>query len=134
MSYTYDASITSDLNDVRLIIADTDSTNPQFQDEQVNRFLAVSGSNVLRASAMALNVIASNESLVQKQISLLGLSTNGPAVARDLRAHAVWLMDQAAFYEAAEAGGAFDVAEQVVDVFTFRERVYKQWERQQIGT
>jgi hypothetical protein len=130
--YTYDHLVTSNLNDVRLIIADTDSTNPQFQDEQISRFLGITGTNVLRAAAMALTVIASNESMVQKQVSLLGLSTNGPAVAADLRKHAAWLMEQAEYYEA-QAGGAFDVAEQVVDVFTFRERVIKQWERMQIG-
>lgn len=121
--------MTTDRGKVRLLATDTNATVPQFQDNEIDTFYALSGSNWWRAGAMALQTIAANEVLVQKRIRLLELSTDGPSEATALMARAAKLEDQALFFEAQTAGGAFDIAEMVVDQFTFRERIWKQWER-----
>jgi hypothetical protein len=76
--------------------------------------------DTLRAAAAALDTIASNEALVQKKIRSLDLQTDGPAVAKELRAHAAELRRQAE--EEDTAAGDFEVAEMVFDDFGRRER------------
>lgn len=92
----------ADKDDVRLIIADTDSD--YFTDAQIESFLRLEGDDVRRASALALETMASNEALVQKQIRILDLSTNGPAVAKELRERAAVLREQAD-----DEDGGFDI-------------------------
>lgn len=77
--------------------------------------------DVRRAAAAALDTIASNESLVQKKIKSLDFQSDGPAVAKDLRAHAAELRRQAD--EEETAGGSFDIAEQAYDDFGRREQL-----------
>lgn len=81
--------------------------------------------NVRRASAAALDTMASSEAIVQKKIRLLDLTTDGPAVAKALRDHAALLREQADVEEQALDGG-FDIAEQVFDRFGLRERLLDQ--------
>lgn len=125
MPFTVDYA--TDRGRVRLLITDVDAANPIFQDDQVDAFLSIEGSSVLRAAAMALDTIASNESLVQKRTRLLDLQTDGPAVAADLRKHAATLRERADFDE---TSGAFDWAEMVTGPFSARERVLAQYERE----
>lgn len=129
MSFTYD--VTTDRGKVRLLATDTNSNAPQFADAEIDAMLSLAGTNVFRAGAFALQTIASNEVLVQKRIHLLELSTDGPSESRELMARAKVLEEQATFYEAQQANGAFDIAEQVFDVFTWRERLWKEWLRDQ---
>lgn len=75
----------TDAAKVRLLISDIDMDAPIFGDEAIAAFLSMAGDNAKRAAASALLVIAANEVLVQKQIRLLDLSTNGPAQANALR-------------------------------------------------
>lgn len=75
----------TDTAKVRLLVSDIDLTAPIFSDEALDTFLSLAAGNVKRAAASALLVIAANEVLVQKQIRLLDLSTNGPAQANALR-------------------------------------------------
>ena len=123
MTATYSPSSSSNMNRVRLIIFDTDiHENAIFQDEEINAFLDIQGDDVLLGAAMALDTMASRESMVQKVIKLMDLSTNGPAVAADLRNHAKMLREQTEI-------GAVDVAEFVNNIFQHRERLWKQQQR-----
>jgi hypothetical protein len=86
---------------VRLLIADVDETALLLDDHQVRGLLAMHGvpngavdapvAAVQRAAADALDTIASSEALVSKKIRSQDLSTDGPAVAAALRAHAAQL-------------------------------------------
>lgn len=118
MSFTYDTA--TDTGRVRLLITDRDSSNQTFSDEEIAAFLTLSGS-VFRAAAQALDVIATNEALVQKRIKTLSLQTDGPAVAAELRKQAEALRERDN-----ETDAGFDIAEMVVDDFSERERRFKQ--------
>lgn len=74
--------------DLRLLIGDLDPENQLFTDDQVLSFLRLSGGSVYRAAAEALRVIARSEVLISKKITTQDLSTDGPAVAAELRAQA----------------------------------------------
>ncbi len=96
MAFTY--NLTTEAGKVRLLITDTDYTNPIFEDNEIDVFLsltAVDGTNDINlAAAAALETIAASEALVQKKIKLLDLTTDGPAVATSLRAAAKILREQ----------------------------------------
>ena len=127
MTFTYSiADLSSNGSRVRLLLRDTDSDNVLFQDEEIAAFLAIEGDSIKRAAAMGLETIAANQVLVLKVIRLMDLQTDGAAVGRELRMQAKQLREQAAAEEASADGGAWDVAEMVVDEFTARERLWKQ--------
>lgn len=86
MAFTYDA--TTDLGKVRLLISDVNREKPVFQDEEIEAFLALNSSVVKLAAATGLEVIASNEVMVSKVITLLDLKVDGAAVAKQLLATA----------------------------------------------
>lgn len=126
MSFTYDPS--TDRGLVRLLIGDIRSdlpNSPIFQDAEIDAFLTAEGGSVKLGAALAAETIAFNEALVQKKLKLLGghVETDGPATAAALRASAK------AWREQEDSSGAFDVAEQVVDQFTYRDRIFKQAQR-----
>jgi hypothetical protein len=80
----------------RLLCADTDPAHPIFTDAEIAAFVTLEGFPRL-AAALALETIASSEALVSKKIRTQdGLSTDGPAVAAELRARAQSLREQAA--------------------------------------
>lgn len=84
-------------------------------------------SSVKLAAAQALDVIASNEALVQKKIKLLDVQTDGPAVAKALRDHAALLRKQAADETALEdADNAFDIAEMVFSPVGAHQHIYNE--------
>jgi len=122
--YTYD--LTTNRGKVRLLITDRDAANEIFNDTEIDTFLVLMGDNVLRAAAIGLFQIAASETLLMKRIKLLELSTDGPAEAEALRALALEYQEKADLAEAGEDGGAFDIAELVVDDFTYRERLDKE--------
>lgn len=80
--------------DVRFLIADLDDP-PLLTIEQIDAALAAEGGNDLLAAARCLETIAVSEVLVSKKISTQDLSTDGPAVARELRAQAATLRARA---------------------------------------
>lgn len=96
---------------VRLLIADTDSSNQLLSDPQVSNFLTLEGGNVKLAAAQALDAIASSEALVSKVIKSQDLSTDGPKVAASLREHARSLRTQAV--EEDEGDGFFEIVDVV---------------------
>ncbi|MCI0550523.1 MAG: hypothetical protein L0287_06185 [Anaerolineae bacterium] len=129
MAFTYD--VTNEVGKVRLLITDTDSSHPIFQDDEINAFLALND-GVKRSAAAALDVIASNQTLILKVIRLLDISTDGSAVARAVREHANQLREEAEIADAAEEGGLFDYAEMVTNAFTARQRMINQILREDV--
>lgn len=91
---TYDPATPS--GQVRLLINDT-SGDSVFEDADIAGFLALEGQNVKRAAAQAIDVIADDEALIAKVITVEGASTNGPAVAAALRARSAALREQAIY-------------------------------------
>lgn len=103
MPATYDPS--TDAGRVRLLAADTDTSNPLLQDADITAMLEMEGGSVKRAAAQALDTIASSEALVSKKIRTQDLQTDGPAVAAELRARAVALRQQADQDDEVTGGG-----------------------------
>ena len=123
MAYTYDLG--TSVGQVRLIIPDSNEAAAFFSDEEIGAFLGLERGNVRRAAAFALDTMASNEAMVSKRIKILDLSTDGPAVAKELRERAMTLRGQAETEEE-QSGALFDVAEMVYDDFTLREYLEKE--------
>ena len=73
---------------VRLIIGDTNTADPDFDDDQLKGFLSIARDSVLRAAADALDAIATNEALLSKKLQTQDRASDGPAVADALRKHA----------------------------------------------
>jgi hypothetical protein len=86
----------SDVDTVRLLIADlpADEDDRLFTDDEIQAFLDLEG-GVRRASAQALDTIATSEVLVSKVIKTQDLTTDGAKVAAELRARAADLRRQA---------------------------------------
>lgn len=80
-------------------------------------------------AADCLDAIASSQALIQKCIKILDLQTNGAALAKALRDHADSLRQQVYSPEFVES--SFDTAEQINDQIGFREKVIKDWLRQE---
>lgn len=80
---------------MRLLATDIDVAAPLLTDQQYAALLHLEGGNVKRGAAMALETIATSETLCTKKISTQDLSIDGPAVADDLRKRAKLLRDQA---------------------------------------
>lgn len=127
MAFTYDLS--SSAGQIRLLIMDTNSGSYVFEDDELDVFFTLERANVRRAAALALETMASNEAFVLKVIQLLDLKTDGAKTADALMKRAAALRKQADDDELAEEGGAFDIAEWVVDDFSARERLEKEWLR-----
>lgn len=86
---------TTTLGRLRLLITDVDEDEPLFEDVDLTAFLAVEGSVLKKAAALALETIATSEVLISKKIRTQDLSTDGPAVAKELRERAAGLRAQA---------------------------------------
>lgn len=134
---------------VRLLIPDTNSTTPIFQDEEITGFMAINQmtwqssmyfsyfagsinlpqtpSNFLRAAALALNSLAGNSSRLASVIGLLDVKLNPAAAAKALQDTAQRYLDMD------ENSGAFAIAEQVNTVWAFRDRWIAQLQRQTGG-
>lgn len=102
---------TDDQRRVRLLIVDTDPANRLFSTLQIDDFLALNNGSVRRAAAQALDAIAANEALISKKITTQDLSTDGPAVARELRALATSLRAQADAGDGDAESTGFEVVE-----------------------
>lgn len=130
MSFSYDVG--SDGGKVRLLIFDTNAAAYVFEDAEVAAFLLMEGANVRRAAALALETMASNEAFTLKVIKILDLQTDGAKTAEALMKRAAELRRQADVDEAAEDGGAFDIAEWAVSDFAYRGILYNQALRGQV--
>lgn len=126
--FTYD--ISTSRGRVRALIPDRWMTDSQgnpgyvFDDAEIDYFLIAEGNVVKKATALALETMASSEVYIQKRLHLLDLTTDGPAEAEALLKRAALLRAQAAEEEAAASTVAdFDWAEWVTTDFAGRERV-----------
>lgn len=100
---------------VRLLIADTDPNALILTDDQITALLGLHADAeqaALLAAADALDAIATSEALLSKKIRTQDLSTDGPAVAAELRKHAAQLRDRAA---GADAFDGFDLVPSAAD-------------------
>jgi len=127
MAFTY--NLASSEGQIRLLIMDNNAAAYVFEDAEISAFLTLESANVRKGAALALETLASNEAFVLKVIQLLDLKTDGAKTADALMKRAAALRKQAADDEQAEEGGAFDIAEMVVDDFSGRERISKEWLR-----
>ncbi len=125
MAFTYD--VTTDRGKVRLLIPDSNPSAYVFEDAEIDAYLTIED-GVRRATALALETLASNEALVLKVIRILDLSTDGARTSDALLKRAALLRGQAGEDDAA-SGELFDWAEMVVDDFSARERLQAQWLR-----
>lgn len=93
--FTFTGAINTDLDRVRSRIPDVIAAEEIFTDERINDFLISEGS-VNGAVALALEIIASDEALVQKVVRLGGgqVETDGSKTAEVLIARAKALRDQ----------------------------------------
>jgi hypothetical protein len=121
MAFTYD--ITTSIGKVRLLAIDSDSTYAVFEDDEIDAFLSMEGNNVKRAAAQALDTIASNDAFRVKKVKLLDVTADGVSVAEVLHKRSAMLRAQADKEEASEEGGSFDIAEWVVDDFSYRQQL-----------
>ena len=124
MSFSY--VVSTPAGQVRLLIFDTNAGNYVFEDVEIAAFLSMESSNVRRAAALALETMASNEAFTLKVIRVLELQTDGAKTAESLMKRAAELRSQASADEAAEDGGAFDIAEWAVSDFSYRGILYNQ--------
>lgn len=103
------------IGQIRLLTTDADEAFPLHTDAQLAAFLTLEGGNVKRAAAASLEAISTSETLVGKKITTQDLSTDGPAVAKDLRERAALLRKQADNEDPAgaevDAGYGFDSVE-----------------------
>lgn len=81
---------------VRLLITDVNPEEPIFTDVQISAFLTAERSIVKLAAASLLDVMARSETLISKKITTQDLSTDGPAVAKELRESAAQLRAEVA--------------------------------------
>lgn len=98
---------TTAIGQVRLLTTDLDEASPLLTDAQITALLGMEGQSVKRAAAAALETIATSEALVAKKISTQDLSTDGPAVAKELRDRAKTLREQAADGDGADGANNY---------------------------
>ncbi len=146
--FTYNFTTDLLLSRVRLLVADTDSSSPIFEDDEVMQALYVESSqglyisgqaattaapvanpgipqvySIYRAAALLLDAIAANKSRLASVVQILDVKLAPSEAAKMLR-------EQAKGYrELEENAGHFAIAEWVLDGFTARERVVNQWMR-----
>ena len=118
MAFTY--NLATNEGQVRLMIPDNVVARYIFEDAEITAFLTIEGASIKKATAMALETLASNEALVLKVIRLLDLTTDGAKTSAALLARAKLLRAQA---EDDDTGAAFDWAELVYDDFSAREHI-----------
>lgn len=145
MAFTYNPA--TDLGRTRMLIADTDSAHPIFEDAEVQAALDMQNSNALyvsghaqptglsvqvpvsvgsvyRAAALLLRSLAANKSRLAAVVQLLDVRLSPNTAAQALRDTAKEYM------EMEQNSGAFAIAEMVVgDSFGARERLFNQVSR-----
>jgi hypothetical protein len=122
VSFSYDAAGGTEVSKVRLLVPDRIEAGANFQDEEIESFLSLEGSSVKRAAALAKETIAGDQVMLLKVISHLDVSTDGAAVARELRLQATELRAQAEADEEEEGEGV-DVIEMELGAFSTREQI-----------
>lgn len=125
MPFSFD--LTTDIGKVRLLIPDRVPDSYMFEDDEILAFLSME-TGVKRASALALETIASDQVMVLKVIRLMDLTTDGAKVSDALLKRAAELRSQAEYDDNATDPG-FDIAEVVYDDFSYRQKLSNEWLR-----
>src|SRR5688572_26467878 len=108
MTYTYDP--TNNIGRVRRIIPDKIEDSAFWTDEEIESFLTDEGGNWRKATALALETMASDDLLVLKVIKVQNIETNTDRMMNAMLKRAKQLRDDAAT-EDANTGDDWDVAE-----------------------
>lgn len=149
MSFCYDFDVCPAISYVRILIPDTDSANPIFSDEEITAFYTIQRSqfqsgqffsgaqgrnlpsqplSYLRVAALALDSLANNKGRLGSVLQLLDVKLESLSVAAKV------LREGAANYrEVDDNSGAMVIIEQVHNDWSFRDRWWKQFQRQQLG-
>jgi hypothetical protein len=120
---TFSYSLATAIGQVRMLVPDRDAATAIFDDDEIAAFLVVEASNVKRATALAIETIASDQALLLKVLTLGQDSTDGAKLSDALLKRATTLRDQAAIEDVGvqDGEGLFEIAEQVIDPFGARE-------------
>lgn len=121
MAWTYD--VATDVGKVRLLTPDKDSSNPIFDDAEIQAFLDLSGGSVQYAAARVLDTIANSDAYILKVTRVLDVSVDGTRVADALHKGAELLRKEAAL---TEPGSSMDWAEQVFTPWGENLRLYNE--------
>lgn len=103
------ADYTTPLGKVRLLTADLDEASPMLSDEILLGYLGLHSDNHYLAAADALDAMATSEVLLARKIRTQDLSTDGPAVAAELRKQAISLRIKAAEIDDELSAGYFEI-------------------------
>ncbi|KKL20076.1 hypothetical protein LCGC14_2459070 [marine sediment metagenome] len=126
MSFTYDPTLPTDRDKVRIMIRDIDTANPDrqlYQDEEIDAVLALQASDLNLSAAFLLDGIAANAALLAKTEKIGDYSINSTAMAAAV-------MKVAAHYRSlSEQAPAFGFAEQTLSVFSWNEIVVNELQR-----
>lgn len=125
--WTYDRTLPTDRDRLRLMIPDTDEANPIFFDGELD-FLLTDNGDLRLAAATALEIMASQQAMIQKVMTVLDVQTDGAKVSDALLKRAGQLRDDWARTED-ETDSGFDFAELVYDDFSWRERMLNELQR-----
>lgn len=153
-TYTYDLEADPRISTVRLLIPDTEflpNVSPPrmiFSDEEIDAFYRIQGSvfqstqffsgaagrfipdlplSYLRVAALALDTLANNKGKLGTVIQLLDVKLDWSKAAQILR-------DGAKNYrDIDDDSGAIFIIEQTNTDWSFRDRWWKQWQRQSAG-
>lgn len=128
MAFTTD--YTQPIGQVRLLLSDLDPSNPIFPDDnQIVVFLNLEDQSVKLAAALAMEMIAFNQSLLLKVIQLLDLKTDGLSTSKAMLGVAAQLREHAN-----DDWAGFDFAQVVDDSpFAYREYMRKLLVQQSAG-
>lgn len=121
MSFTYDPS--TDIGRVRRTIPDRVEEEAIFSDEEVTSFITDEG-NWRRATALALETIATDQALVLKVVKVQNIQTDGAKLSDALLKRASLLREQADIDDNNSEDGSFEIAQQIFNDFGYREHVY----------
>jgi hypothetical protein len=146
MSFTYDFTTARDISTVRLLVSDTDSTKPIFQDDEVTVALQMESSQGVivgltgynpsipvqqrysyrRSAALLLNALSADKSRLGGMLKVLDIQIDTTKAASAIS-------QLAKDYIAQEASaGYFAVAEMAINPFSMRERMYNMALRQNV--
>lgn len=114
--WTYD--LTTAIGRVRLYIPDTADTPSGFRDSELQLFLDANGGDIFAAAADACDVLGNDQARAGKQVSILGISTNGVAVGTYFSQKAETLRARAGTFGMVAGAEWVGVASAAVDVFT----------------
>jgi hypothetical protein len=123
MTYTYIP--TNNIGRMRRTIPDRVEADAIWTDEELQSFLDDCANNWRRATALALETMASDNLLVLKVIRIQNIETNTDRLMSALLARAKRLREDASDEDSLD-DGAFDVAEIIVNDHQYRERIYGQ--------